>query len=180
MSQFIGNPDSSGVSKTRRRRWALLILLVVLVLGVAAAWGTYRATQAQAAPAQERYSIVGAWLVDAQHAPFVQHVMIFNTDGTVLIDNPEAGDPHSSDSVGAGAWERDPRHADAIVGQFQEINADRSTGQFVSRLVVTFSLTMQGGDAFSGPAGATYYNPDGTKQNNTPYPATLIGTRIDP
>jgi hypothetical protein len=45
---------------------------------------------------------------------------------------------------------------------------------------VTFTLTMRGANVFTGPAEATYYTPDGMKQNVQPYPATLTGTRIQP
>ena len=43
-----------------------------------------------------------------------------------------------------------------------------------------FEKRMQGANAFTGPAEATYNTPDGTKQNDLPYPATLSGTRILP
>jgi len=156
------------------------VVLVLLAVGGLGVWVGLHTPLAQAAPTQARASIVGAWLVDANGAPFVQHVMLFHDDGTFLIDNPEAGDPHTSDSLGAGAWKFDAHHPNTIIGIFEEINAERTSGHYANRLVVTFTLTMQGTNAFRGPAQATYYSPQGVKQNDQPYPATLIGTRIQP
>jgi len=161
-------------------RLALLVALALLILGGVGVWVGVHTTQTQAAPLPARAPIVGAWLLDAEGAPFVPHVAIFHADGTFLIDNPEAGDPHSSDSLGVGAWMLDPHHVGVVLGTFEEINADRASGHYVSRLLVTFTLTMQGANAFTGPAEATYFAPDGTKQNAQPYPAILIGTRIQP
>jgi hypothetical protein len=149
------------------------------VLFGVAAWVCFQLAQAQAARAR-RAAIVGAWLVEIHGAPFVPHVAIFHADGTFLVHNPEAGDPHSSDSLGVGAWKLAREDSRVVAGQFQEINADRLTGQYASRLVVTCTLTMQGTDAFSGSAGATYYAPGGGKQNASPSPVTLTGTRIGP
>jgi hypothetical protein len=157
---------------------SLSLLLVILGATSMAALTHFQPTQASESTSTD--AIVGAWLLDAHGAPFVPHVAIFHADGTFLIDNPEAGDPHTSDSLGAGAWKRDPQHANTIIGQFQEINADRASAHYASRLVVTFTLTMTRADTFSGPAEATYYAPDGVKQNAQPYPAMLTGQRILP
>lgn len=124
--------------------------------------------------------IVGAWLIDIFGAPFVPHVAIFHADGTFLIHNPEAGDRGSSDSLGVGAWELDQEYPTVIVGQFQEINADRFHGQYVSRLVVDLTLTMQGTDVVCGEATAAYFTPEGTPQSGAPLAVTLKGTRIRP
>ena len=122
-------------------------------------------------------NIVGAWTVDAVGAPFQPHVMEFNSDQTLAIDNPEAGDPHTSDSVGMGPWSVSQNGNNNVVkGKFVEINADRTTNQYVSKLVVTFTVTVNG-NTFTGPAEATYYNPDGSLQAG-PFPATLNGTKI--
>jgi hypothetical protein len=160
-------------------RTVLLVFFVLVILGGVSAWITSHAMQVQAAPT-ERPSIVGAWLVDANGAPFVPHVMLFSSDGTFIIDNPEYGDTRTSDSLGVGAWMVDAHHPNTIDGQFEEINADRASGHYASRLVVTFTLMMQGANAFTAPAGATYYAPDGSRQNAQPYPAMLTGTRIQP
>ncbi len=58
--------------------------------------------------------------------------------------------------------------------------ANRETHQCVERLRVTFTLTLEGGNAFHGPAEATSYAPDGTKLQNRTDQATLIGIRILP
>ena len=58
--------------------------------------------------------------------------------------------------------------------------ADRETHQCVDRLRVTFTLTLDGANAFAGPAEATYYAPDGTKLQDQTHQATLIGIRILP
>lgn len=123
-------------------------------------------------------SIVGAWRVDAKGAPFVPHVALFHADGTLLIHNPDAGNPHTSDSLGVGAWKVDGEHPQTIIGVFEEITADRTSHQEVARLRVTFTLRIEGANAFTGPAEATYYTPDGSKQNDQPELATLRGTRI--
>ncbi|MDE2590452.1 MAG: hypothetical protein KGL95_12415 [Patescibacteria group bacterium] len=122
-------------------------------------------------------NIVGAWTVNAVGAPFQPHVMEFHGDQTLEIDNPEAGDTHTSDSVGMGPWSigQDGNNND-ITGKFVEINADRTTNQYVSKLVVTFTVTVSG-NSFTGPASATYYNPDGSLQAG-PFPATLNGTKV--
>jgi hypothetical protein len=48
--------------------------------------------------------IVGAWFVADLGAPFPYHMYVFNADGTMQQANPDAGDPHSSDSDGKGVW----------------------------------------------------------------------------
>lgn len=126
---------------------------------------------------QEGASIVGAWRVDAEGAPFVPHVALFHADGTCLIHNPDAGNPHSSDSLGVGVWKVDEDRPNTIMGVFEEIAADRASHQYVHQLRVTFTLTLEGAHAFTGPAEATYSTAQGTKQHET-HPAKLIGTRI--
>lgn len=121
-------------------------------------------------------SPVGVWFVNAVGAPFQPHVVTFHSDGTMMIDNPEAGDSHTSDSVGMGPWELHQDTVTTVVGKFEEINADRTTHLFVSTLIVTYTITVTG-NTFTGPAQANYYNPDGTLQMG-PFPATLNGTRI--
>ncbi len=122
------------------------------------------------------HGIVGAWFVNAVGAPFQPHVMEFHADGTLEIDNPESGDPHTSDSVGMGPWAFSGDKK--VIGAFEEVNADRDTHQYVSRLRVEFTITLSDdGDTFTGPATANYFNPDGSPQQG-PFPATLNGTRI--
>jgi len=132
---------------------------------------------ARAQAADGPNSLVGVWFVNAVGAPFEPHLATFHSDGTMLIDNPEAGDPHTSDSAGMGPWQKQhDGNGNTFVGKFEEINADRDTHKFVSTLIVTFTITVNG-DTFTGPAEATYYNPDGTFQAG-PFPATLNGKRI--
>jgi hypothetical protein len=124
-------------------------------------------------------SPVGVWFVNAVGAPYQPHLVTFHPDGTMVIDNPEAGDPHTSDSVGMGPWQiQQDQNGDGniVIGKFEEINADRTTNAFVSTLIVTYTITVNG-NTFTGPAQASYYNPDGTLQAG-PFPATLNGTRI--
>jgi hypothetical protein len=127
---------------------------------------------AEASGSQE--TIVGVWFVDAVGAPFEPHLFTFHADQTMLSSNPDAGDPQTSDSDGMGPWAASG--GNQIIGAFEEINADRDTHEFVSRLRVEYTITLDG-STFTGPASATYFNPDGTLQQG-PFPATLNGRRI--
>jgi len=156
---------------------SLLALALIVIVGFVALLSNYPGKAR--AQAKDRNSPVGVWFVDAVGATFQPHIATFHSDGTMLIDNPESGDSHTSDSAGMGPWkiqEEQGNNGDTVVGKFEEINADRTTNQFVSTLIVTFTITVTG-DTFTGPAQATYYNPDGTTQAG-PFPATLNGTRI--
>lgn len=143
-----------------------------LITGLATLVGLAPTTVQQ--PQRDPSSLVGVWFVSAVGAPFQPHLATFHSDGTMVIDNPEAGDPHTSDSAGMGPWVS--KKHNVIVGAFEEINANRTTHKFVSRLRVEYTITLSG-NTFVGPASATYYNPDGTLQGG-PYPATLKGSRI--
>jgi len=154
--------------------WVLLGVPLAAVC-VAALVGGLRMASAQTDDVAFGKQAVGVWTVSAVGAPFQPHVATFHPDGTMEIDNPEAGDTHTSDSMGMGPWSERMK-GDAVTGKFVEINADRTTAQYVSKLVVTYSLTIKG-NSFTGPAEAVYYNPDGTVQAG-PYPATLNGTRV--
>src|SRR6266516_2919453 len=153
--------------------WLLALALIVTVGLIA-----FLSNHSSKAGAANPNSPVGVWFVNAVGAPFQPHLATFHSDGTMLIDNPESGDPHTSDSAGMGPWQtqQDDKGNTVIVGKFEEINADRTTNQFVSTLIVTFTITVTG-NTFTGPAEATYFNPDGTTQAG-PFPATLNGTRI--
>lgn len=150
--------------------WVLALALIITV-GLIAFLGNHSSKANAANP----NSPVGVWFVNAVGAPFQPHMVTFHSDGTMEIDNPEAGDPHTSDSVGMGPWQLNPSSG-TVTGKFEEINADRDTHQFVSTLIVTFTITVTG-NTFTGPAEATYYNPDGTLQMG-PFPATLNGTLL--
>lgn len=120
------------------------------------------------------HEIVGVWFVNAVGAPFQPHLFTFHSDHTMLSSNPDAGDPHTSDSDGMGPWAASAPNI--VVGAFEEINADRTSHQYVSRLRVEYTIKLDG-DTFTGPAVANYFNPDGSLQQG-PFPATLNGTRI--
>lgn len=150
-------------------------ILARATLATAAAAGAgLAAPHAANAADTNPHAIVGVWFVDAVDAPFEPHLFTFHSDQTMLSSNPDAGDPQTSDSDGMGPW---AAHGDAhIVGAFEEINADRDTHQFVSRLRVEYSVSIRG-DTFTGPATATYFEPDGSLLQG-PFPATLNGSRI--
>ena len=157
---------------------SFLALVLIVTVGFIALLSNHPGKASANAGSGNPNSVVGVWFVNAIGAPFQPHLATFHSDGTMLIDNPEAGDPHTSDSAGMGPWQID-RHGkgNVIDGKFEEINADRKTHAFVSTLIVTFTITVNG-DTFTGPAQATYYNPDGTIQAG-PFPATLNGRRIE-
>jgi len=117
--------------------------------------------------------IAGAWLVKMPEAPFQYHMLIFNADGTVLQSNPDAGDPHTSDSNGMGAWVSE---GNRIVGKFVEVTADRATHAFASRGDIAFNIQVSG-DAFSGTGSANFYDAHDALTTG-PIPFTLSGTRI--
>lgn len=119
-------------------------------------------------------SIVGAWYVDTVGAPFVPHGITFHADGTLDLTNPDAAEAQNSSSAGMGAWVVTAN--DNARGRFFEVNADKTTNEFTSILVVTFEFTVTG-DRFSGPAIATYF--DGNQNIIAgPFPATLEGQRF--
>ncbi len=159
----------------KKRRMLLPMWILALALIVTTGLITLLSTHPGKvrADSSDPNSPVGVWFVNAVGAPFQPHLATFHPDGTMMIDNPEAGDPHTSDSVGMGPWEI---KQNTVTGEFEEINANRTTNAFVSTLIVTYTITVTG-NTFTGPAQATYYNPDGTVQAG-PFPATLNGTRI--
>src|SRR5438270_3204726 len=156
---------------------SLLVLVLIVTVGFIALLSNHPGKASANAGSGNPNSVVGVWFVNAIGAPFQPQLATFHSDGTMLIDNPEAGDPHTSDSAGMGPWQKDQHgKGNVIDGKFEEINADRKTHAFVSTLIVTFTITVNG-DTFTGPAQAIYYNPDGTIQAG-PFPATLNGRRI--
>lgn len=119
--------------------------------------------------------IVGAWFVKMPEAPFQYHMLIFNADGTLVQSNPDAGDPHTSDSNGMGAWVSE---GNRIVGKFVEITADRTTRAFVSRGEIAFKIDVEG-DAIKGAGAARFYDVNGAI-NGGPVAFTLSGVRVQP
>jgi hypothetical protein len=116
---------------------------------------------------------VGAWYVDTVGAPFEPHGIIFHSDGTMVLTNPDAAEATNSSSAGYGEW---TKTKNGIKGRFFEVNADKTTNKFKTILVVDFSLTVDG-NKFTGPATATYY--DGSRAVVAgPFPAELKGQRF--
>lgn len=153
----------------KAKLWTAAVTVAVLsavIATVAAGSGPAQATD------HDR-GIVGSWYVDTVGAPFAPHAMIFSSDGTVQITNPDAAEKSNSSSAGYGAWKA---VRGGYVGQFLEVNADKTTNQFTTNLMVRFRIMLHG-DRFDGPADATYYNADG-KAVDGPFPATLKGQRI--
>ena len=104
------------------------------------------------APAQA--PIVGAWIINDPMAPFPYHMYVFNADGTMQQANPDAGDPHSSDSDGKGVWAaRDGR----IVGRWMEITADRTTHKYSGRTEISFEIGVAG-DTLTGTETVKIYD----------------------
>lgn len=160
------------------KRHLFTIASLIIIIGAVVVFSTTNLYGMKSAHAdsQGNGNVVGAWFVNAVGAPFQPHVATFHSDQTMEIDNPEAGDTHTSDSMGMGPWSVNPNNNNVISGKFVEVNADRTTNQYVSKLIVTYTITVTG-NTFTGPAQATYYNPDGTLQAG-PFPATLNGTKI--
>jgi hypothetical protein len=148
------------------------VTVAVLVAAVLAFVIADRGDAAVVAADRDR-GIVGAWYVDTVGAPFAPHAMIFHSDGTVQITNPDAAEKTNSSSAGYGAWKAT---RGGFEGQFLEVNADKTTNLFTTNLMVTFRVVVHG-DRFDGPAAATYYNRDGQPVQG-PFPATLKGQRI--
>lgn len=108
--------------------------------------------------------IVGAWIVKDPAAPFPYHMYVFNADGTMQQANPDAGDPHTSDSDGKGVW---VARGGRIVGRWVEITADRSTHKYAGRTEVTFVIEVQG-DTLTGSESVKSFD---AKENLTEEPA---------
>lgn len=152
-------------TRMSKRWWAAFLAVLFLPIGI---------VTAQQANAANGKSIVGAWYVDTVGAPFEPHGITFHADGTLDLTNPDAAEAQNSSSAGMGAWQVTKN--DNARGRFFEVNADKTTNQFTSILVVTFEFTVNG-DTFSGPASASYY--DGNRNLIAgPFPATLKGQRF--
>jgi hypothetical protein len=111
-----------------------------------------------------RDPIVGAWIVKDPAAPFPYHMYVFNADGTMQQANPDAGDPHASDSDGKGVW---VARGGRIVGRWVEITADRGTRKYSGRTEITFVIFVDG-DALTGTESVKSYD---AKENVTDVPA---------
>jgi hypothetical protein len=153
------------ITLSRRQSLTIMALLaMVVLLGLVP----------RAEAATGKASIVGAWYVDTVGAPFEPHGITFHADGTLDLTNPDAAEATNSSSAGMGSWVQTPKGS--ARGRFFEVNADKTTNQFTSLLVVTFEFTVNG-DTFSGPASASYF--DGNRNLIAgPFPATLKGQRF--
>src|ERR1700722_12694894 len=143
-----------------------LISATVLVLGLSGC--THGNMDRKANP------IVGAWFVKDPGAPFPYHMYVFNADGTMQQANPDAGDPHSSDSDGKGVWVTD---GDRIKGKWVEVIADRASHKFTGRTEISYNVTVNA-DTFAGTMPANSYNAAGTRTEGPTSPTLLEGKRV--
>jgi hypothetical protein len=118
--------------------------------------------------------VVGAWLVKDPNAPFPYHMYVFNGDGTMQQANPDAGDPHGSDSDGKGIWVADGKR---IKGKWVEVIADRATHQFAGRLEISYDITVKG-DSYSGSESVRMYDAAGNVTASPDTPAQFQGSRV--
>ena len=119
-------------------------------------------------------SVIGAWLVRDPNAPFPYHMYVFNGDGTMQQANPDAGDPHGSDSDGKGIWVTD---GDRIKGKWVEVIADRATHQFVGRLEISYDIAVSG-DSYAGSETVRSYDAAGNLTAGPATPAQIEGKRV--
>jgi hypothetical protein len=118
--------------------------------------------------------VVGAWFVKDSGAPFPYHMYVFNSDGTMQQANPDAGDPHHSDSDGKGIW---VAVGDRIKGKWMEVIADRATHKFAGRSELSFEFKVNN-DAFTGTITESGYDASGTMTEGPTTPTPLEGKRV--
>jgi hypothetical protein len=118
--------------------------------------------------------VVGAWIVKDPNAPFPYHMYVFNGDGTMQQANPDAGDPHGSDSDGKGIWVTDGHR---IKGKWVEVIADRATHQFAGRLEITYDIRVSG-DSYTGSEAVRSYDAAGNLTAGPVTPAQIEGKRV--
>ena len=119
-------------------------------------------------------AIVGAWFVMDAGAPFPYHMYVFNADGTMQQANPDAGDPHSSDSDGKGIW---VAVGDRIKGKWVEVTADRASHKFMGRTEISYDVKVNA-DTFTGTETARAFDVNGTLNEGPASPAPLDGRRV--
>jgi len=117
--------------------------------------------------------IVGTWIVKDPMAPFPYHMYVFNADGTMQQANPDAGDPHSSDSDGKGVW---AVREDRIVGRWVEITADRTTHKYSGRNEISFVIRVNG-DTLTGTETVKLYDAN-EKLTELPAGPAFQGRRV--
>jgi hypothetical protein len=143
------------------------LLLAILILGL---HGCSALPSKQSSP----NPVVGAWFVKDTDAPFPYHMYVFNGDGTMQQANPDAGDPHASDSDGKGIWVTD---GDRIKGKWVEVIADRATHKFTGRAEISYDIRVIG-DSFAGTATARSYDANGTLTDGPTAPGSFEGKRV--
>jgi hypothetical protein len=143
-----------------------LILLAVSTLGLLGC--TRGNTDRTANP------IVGTWFVKDPGAPFPYHMYVFNADGTMQQANPDAGDPHSSDSDGKGIWVTD---GERIKGKWVEVIADRASHKFTGRAEISYDVKVNA-NTFAGTITASSYDAGGTLTEGPTTPTRLEGKRV--
>ena len=144
-----------------------IILVAVPLFGVHAC-GTSPGAAGNSNP------IVGTWFVRDPDAPFPYHMYVFNADGTMQQANPDAGDPHSSDSDGKGVWVRD---GDFVKGKWVEVTADRATHKYTGRAEISFRVRVSA-DTFTGTISAGSYDVSGNLIDGPTKPTLLEGKRV--
>jgi hypothetical protein len=87
---------------------------------------------------------------------------------------PDAGDPHSSDSDGKGVWVTD---GDRIKGKWVEVIADRASHKFTGRAEISYDIKVIV-DNFAGTDTASSYDPNGTLTEGPSSPTPLEGKRV--
>jgi len=145
---------------------AALSLIVFLLIALAGC-ETLPLKAATSAP------IVGTWIVKDPMAPFPYHMYVFNADGTMQQANPDAGDPHSSDSDGKGLWAARDGH---FVGRWAEITADRTTHKYSGRTEISFEIHVDG-DTLTGTETVKIYDAN-EKLTELPAGPPFQGRRI--
>ena len=118
--------------------------------------------------------VVGAWVVRDAGAPFPYHMYVFTADGTTQQANPDAGDPHTSDSDGKGLWVAD---GEGVRGKWVEVVADRTTREYAGRTEVSYQLKVSG-DSFTGTESASVYDAAGKLTSGPTPPAAFEGKRV--
>ena len=164
------------VPRISLRRFSIMFGAVALVVCLAGLASLSFSRVASTQPVDEAIApVVGVWEVSVGNAPFGPHLFTFHSDHTFLSSNPDAGDPHTSDSDGEGVWEG----WNTVKGIFKEYDATRppATGNFAGVLTVTYTIKVKG-DSFTGKASATLTDPAGDVVPGFPMPATFTAYRL--
>jgi hypothetical protein len=99
---------------------------------------------------------------------------VFNSDGTMQQANPDAGDPHGSDSDGKGIWVAE---GERIRGKWVEVIANRATHDFAGRLEITYDIAVKG-DSYTGSEAVHAYDAAGNSADSPATPAQIEGKRV--